>query len=335
MTRENKSENKRLALIYLQQLFLEQTDKTHFVRMLEILAYLAERQVFVDRRTVYTDISLLNQAGFEIKGVAEKGGYKYHHPERLFSTTELKFLVDSVAASKFLTDRKSKELISKVKTLGNSFDSSVLERGVLSPKRVKTMNDRVFKNLDNLYFAISNNHQISFQYLRWNTNKELAPWEGNKPFVTSPCAVSLSDDNYYLVGYDSRTKKLKHYRIDKMASIKLLEEEREGQEVFKTFDIVDYSKKTFGMFGGKEESIMFEASNDLAGVFLDRFGTDLFLMANPANSKTFLVRVAVNVSPQFYGWLFGLGKKVKILSPDYVIEDFKKAAAEILSNYNS
>ena len=118
-----------------------------------------------------------------------------------------------------------------------------------------------------------------------------------------------------------------------MSSIKILPDEREGQEVFKKFDIVDYSKKTFGMFGGKEESIMFEAANDLAGVFIARFGTDIFLMQNPKNPKTFLVRVPVNVSPQFYGWLFGLGKKVKILSPEYVLEDYKKTRNDILSNY--
>lgn len=118
-----------------------------------------------------------------------------------------------------------------------------------------------------------------------------------------------------------------------MSSIKILPDEREGQEVFKKFDIVDYSKKTFGMFGGKEESIMFEAANDLAGIFIDRFGTDIFLMQNPKNPKTFLVRVPVNVSPQFYGWLFGLGKKVKILSPEYVLEDYKKTMNDILSNY--
>lgn len=331
---KGKSDSKKLTLIYLQQLFLEKTDDKHFVRMPEILKYLEEREVFVDRRTIYTDLKLLDYAGFEIVGVPEKGSYKYHHPNRLFDTTELKFLVDSVAASKFLTDKKSKELIEKVKTLGNSFDNAALQRSVLSHKRVKTMNDKVFKNLDTLYFAISNNHKISFQYLRWTTDKKLAQWKGEKPFITSPCAVSLTDDNYYLIAFDSRTQKLKHYRIDKMASIKLLEEEREGQEVFKTFDIVDYSKKTFGMFGGKEEKVMFEVANDLVGVFLDRFGTDIFIMPNPDNKKSCLVRVAVNVSPQFYGWLIGLGKKVKVVSPENVKEDFINTISQISSLYH-
>ena len=118
-----------------------------------------------------------------------------------------------------------------------------------------------------------------------------------------------------------------------MSSIKILPDEREGQEVFKKFDIVDYSKKTFGMFGGKEESIMFEAANDLAGVFIDRFGTDIFLMQNPKNPKTFLVRVPVNVSPQFYGWVFGLGKMARIVGPEDVRQGYLDMMKDVQERY--
>ena len=236
---KGNSDSKKLTLIYLQQLFLEKTDKTHYITRSDILSYLEERDIFLDRRTIYSDIKLLNYAGFEIVGVAEKGGYKYHHPSRLFDTSELKFLIDSIAASKFLTERKSKELITKVKTLGSSFDNAALNRGVLSPKRIKSMNDKVFKNLDLLYAAISSNSQITFQYMRWNTMRKLEPLRSGKLFSASPCAVSLSDDNYYLVAFDSRTNTLRHYRIDKMSSIKLTYEPREGKDIFKSFDIVD------------------------------------------------------------------------------------------------
>lgn len=328
-----KSESKKLALLYLRDLFLEKTDKTHYVRMPEILDYLAERNVFVDRRTVYTDISILNQAGFEIVGIAEKGGYKYHHPSRLFDTAELKFLIDSIAASKFLTEKKSKDLVNKVKTLGSNFDNSALNRGVLSPKRIKTMNDKVFKNLDLLYSAISCNSQITFQYMKWNTQRKLEPQRNGQLYSASPCAVSLSDDNYYLIAFDSRTNHLRHYRIDKMNSIKLTEEPRAGKDVFKTFDIVDYSRKTFGMFAGKEELITIEAANHLIGVFIDRFGEAAAIRKNFENPDTVFIKVAVNVSPQFYGWLFGLGKEVKIISPLSVKEEFINTVNSILSNY--
>ena len=154
---KDASYSKKLTLIYLQELFRTRTDKTHFVRMPEILNYLAERGVFVDRRTIYTDISILNQSGFEIEGVQEKGGYKYHHINRKFDTNELKVLIDSVAASKFLTLAKSRELIAKIKSLGIAADSNNLNRNVLLGKRIKSMNEKVLKNLDMNHAAINNN----------------------------------------------------------------------------------------------------------------------------------------------------------------------------------
>ena len=164
------SDSKKLTLIYLQNLFLKKTDKTHYLTMKDILSYLETKDIYVDRRTIYNDISLLNYSGFEIIGVKEKGGYKYHHPQRLFNSDELKFLIDSVAASKFLTERKSKELITKIKSLGSTFDSVTLNRNVLLGKRIKSMNDKVFKNLDSIYLALAFNNKIEFQYIHSRFN---------------------------------------------------------------------------------------------------------------------------------------------------------------------
>ena len=145
----------------------------------------------------------------------------------------------------------------------------------------------------------------------------------------------ISDDNYYLIAFDGKNQELRHFRIDKMRTIKLTFEPREGKDVFKSFDIVDYSRKTFGMFSGKEETVTVEAPHRLAGVFIDRFGEAANIRKNFDNPDKFLVRIAVNVSPQFYAWIFGLGKDVKIISPESVKEDFIKTTTDILSNYES
>ncbi|MBR6664521.1 MAG: WYL domain-containing protein [Lachnospiraceae bacterium] len=329
------SDSKKLTLIYLQQLFLEKTDETHYVRMPEILSYLASKEVFVDRRTIYTDLKLLDYTGFEIVGVQEKGGYKYHHPSRLFSTNELKFLIDSVAASKFLTEKKSKELITKIKTLGSTFDNESFNRNILLGKRIKSMNEKVLKNLDLIYAALSNNSQITFQYMKWNYQRQLEYFKNGQLYTVSPFAVSLSDDNYYLIAYDTTSNTLRHYRIDKMKNIKQTFEARTGKEYFKTFDIVDYTQKTFGMFTGKEETVTFEVYNSLAGVFIERFGEAVRLRKNLDNPHTFIARATVNISPQFYAWVFGLGKGVKILSPESVVTGFTEAAKEVLTKYQS
>lgn len=332
--KEGKSESKKLALLYLQELFLLKTDSTHYIRMPEILDYLAERDVFVDRRTIYTDISILNQSGFEIEGVQEKGGYKYHHINRKFDTNELKVLIDSVAASKFLTLAKSRELIAKIKSLGIAADSNNLNRNVLLGKRIKSMNDKVLKNLDMIHAAINNNEQLSFLYMKWNPKKELEYVRKGETYIVSPFAVTLDDDNYYMIAYDKKYKNIRHYRIDKMQSIKYLHEEREGAESFKSFDIADYTQKTFGMFSGREESIRIRCKNNLAGVFIDRFGKDVFIRPDLDDNRFFIARITVNVSPQFYAWLFGLGKDITILSPDSVIEEYQGMLKETLQKYN-
>lgn len=333
MTKE-KSESKKLIPIYLQQLFLEKTDKTHYIRMPEILSFLENRGIYADRRTIYAAISILNSADFEIVGVKEKGGYKYHHPKRLFDTNELKFLIDSVTASKFLTERKSKELIGKIKVLGSIYDHDLLNRNILLSKRIKSMNDKVLKNLDTIYSAISGNLQITFQYMKWTPEKKLTYVRKGELHSVSPFGVTLTDDNYYLIAFNSKYQNIRHYRIDKMRATKLSSDAREGFELFKNFNIAEYSKKTFGMFGGKEESIRLLCSNYLAGVFIDRFGEDVSIRPDLNNPDYFIARITVNISPQFYAWLFGLGTGVKILSPESVINDYKNMMESVLSNYD-
>ena len=231
-----------------------------------------------------------------------------------------------------MTEKKSKDLISKVKSLGSSFDAKSLNRNILLSKRIKSMNDKVLRNLDYIYSAIADNKQITFQYLQWNTKRKLVI-KSEKLYAVSPYAVSLSDDNYYLIAFDSKSNDLRHYRIDKMQSITITNTERIGKELFQSFDIVDYSRKTFGMFGGKEETVTLEAANYLVSVFIDRFGESANIRPNFNNPDSFIVRITVNISPQFFAWVFGLGKNVKILSPDSTADAFKSMINSVAENY--
>ena len=270
-----KSESKKLIPIYLQQLFLNKTDKNHYIRMPDILKYLEYKNIYADRRTVYSAISLLNTAGFEIQGVQEKGGYKYHHINRTFDTTELKFLVDSVASSRFLTKSKSTELIEKIKSLGSTFDNDILNRNILISQRIKSMNNKVLKNLDTINVAINSNIQIQFQYMKWNWQKKLEFTRDGSFYNVSPFAIMLSDDRYYLISFNAMHNTIYHYRIDKIHNINLLNKPREGLDLFKNFNIAHYSNITFNMFGGKREYVKLRCRKNLANVIFDRFGEDI------------------------------------------------------------
>ena len=242
-------------------------------------------------------------------------------------------MTDAIYASKFLTEGISKELITKVKSLGSKYENTAINRNILSNRRVKSMNDKVFDNLDQLHEAISFNSQITFQYMHWNIQRELEPNKCGMQYKASPCAISLSDDNYYMIAYDEEWDCLRHYRVDKMNDIQLTQEPRKGETIFKSFDMVGYSRKTFNMFNGREETVTIEAANHLAGVFIDRFGESVSLRKNEKNPDTFLARVAVHVSPKFYAWVFGFGKDAAIVSPEPVRQEFINMAEELLANY--
>ena len=197
------------------------------------------------------------------------------------------------------------------------------------------MNDKVLNNLDIIHYAINYNEQLSFLYMKWNPKKELEYVRKGETYTVSPFAVTINDDSYYMIAFDHKYGDLRHYRIDKMKSIKRISEPREGKEHFKNFDIVDYTQKTFGMFSGEEVSIQLLFKAHLAGVFIDRFGKEIPIREDFQNKGYYRTRISVNVSPQFFAWIFGLGKDVKILSPDSVIENYLKAVQEISSLYTS
>lgn len=134
-----------------------------------------------------------------------------------------------------------------------------------------------------------------------------------------------------MIGYDSESKKIKHYRVDKMQSIELTDEKRDGQRVFQKFDMAQYSKMTFGMYGGDEEEVKLRFHNNLIGVVVDRFGKDVFLSQD--GNDGFTISVKVMASPQFFAWVFGLGEDVQILSPPGVVKQFKKHAKKVMKQY--
>lgn len=329
MADKSSSESKKLTLYYLQELFLEKTDSTHYIRMPEIKKYLADRDIIVDRRTVYTDLKLLDYAGFSIEGIQEKGGYKYHHPSRTFSANELKFLIDAVGVSRFLTEKKAKSLIDKLKTLASYNERQLLKRHMIIGNRIKSMSDSVLKNLDKLNEAISNNKQISFQYSRWTPDRKIELMNAGNPYFVSPYAVTLSNDYYYLLAFDSDHNEIRHYRIDKMKSIIIQDSDREGIDLYKEFNISDYDLKVFGMYRGQEERVSFEISKHLANVFIDRFGDSVSIRKDFKNPNAYIARADVMISPQFYAWVFGLGADVKIVSPQTAKDGFVKYLEDI------
>ena len=326
-----KGTNQKFKLYRLAQIMLERTDDEHYITMPEIISQLGKYEITADRRSIYQDLRDLEALGIEVEGEPEGKGYHYHVVSRPFELPELKLLVDAIQSSKFITEKKTNELIRKLEKLVSRYEAMGLQRQVYVSGRIKTMNESIYYAVDTIHNAISENRKIRFQYYQWNVKKEMVLRRDGAYYHISPWGLSWDDENYYLVGYDSDAGEIRHYRVDKMIHIRMSEESREGKEHFRKLNMADYTRKSFGMFGGREQSVKLLVDNSLAGVIIDRFGKDVMMI--PADGDRFTVNVTVMVSRQFLGWIFSLGEKVKILGPEDVTEQMREEGERLLRQY--
>lgn len=324
-------------LLYLQKILLEKTDENHGLTTTEIIAELEKYGISSERKSLYDDLKVLEQFGLDICRT-RSNTTRYYVGSRVFEIPELKLLVDSIQSSKFITHKKSIALIKKLEGLVSEHNGKQLQREVLVSNRVKTVNEKIYYNVDDLHNAINKDVQITFKYFGWevnfgSTDKIVRRERRNGAlYRTSPWALVWDDENYYLVAFDENADMIKHYRVDKMDCIELTDEKRKGEKVFKKLNIARYTNSVFSMFGGTETDIALSVDNSLVGVIADRFGTDVFI--SKESETSFRVDVKVMLSPQFYAWLFGLGDKVKILSPANAAEKYKEHLSEILKLYS-
>lgn len=328
---ERKGENQKLKMLYIVQLFSRETDDAHKLTMPEIIAKLAVEGVNADRKTLYQDFDELRRFGFDIISEKEGRNYYYYLGSRDFELPELKLLVDSVQSSKFITDKKSGQLIKKLESLVSKYEGSQLHRQVIIAGRVKTMNESIYYNVDKIHAAIGADRQIRFKYFDWNLKKEMEPRYGGRWYQLSPWALMWDDEKYYLVAYDSKHETIIHYRVDKMTQIGILDEKREGHEAFRQFNIAHYTNTLFGMYAGDETKVTIEAENRLVSVFIDRFGKDIIIA--PVDDDHFRTTVTVAVSKQFFGWIMAIDGDVKVVAPNTVVEQLKAEIERLAEKY--
>lgn len=314
------------------RLFHEETDAMHPLSRKQLEEKLLEYGIQAERKSLYNDIETLKKFGMDIAYRKERPeGYFLQSHE--FELAELKLLVDAVQSSRFITESKSNSLIRKIESMASKYEAKQLQRQVVVADRIKAMNESIYYNVDKIHTAIASNQQILFRYFEWTIEKTTRLKKGGDPYQVSPWALTWDDENYYLIGYDVDAGILKHFRVDKMLDIETLEEPRVGKEEFGRFDLAHYTKKTFGMFGGEEETLRIRFHNKYIGVVIDRFGKDVSV--RPDGEESFTARVDVAVSGQFFGWLAGLGKDVRILSPVYVADMYLDFLKEITGVYDS
>ena len=326
-----RASGQKLKLLYLAKILSEDTDEEHPITTPELIGRLESLGIHSERKSIYDDIACLQQFGYDILQIQSRQGGGYYMAGREFELAELKLLVDAVQSSRFITTRKSRELIGKLEQLASRHDAGKLRRQVHVVGRVKAENERVYYCIDALHRAIQGNRQITFRYLEWNENGQLEPRRQGRLYRVSPWELIWREENYYLLAWDEPAAMMKHYRVDKMDQVEEIPERRQGEEAYAGLDLAVYADRTFSMFGGREETVVLELLPGLAGVVLDRFGREVFLRREGENCLR--ARVTVAVSDQFYGWLTGLGRQIRIVSPRWVREEYCGRLRDILGQY--
>ena len=320
---ERRGEHQKQKLLYLAKLFTEETDAQHALSMAEIIEKLAACGVNADRKTLYLDFGELQDFGMDIETVKAGRNTLYRLASRRFELPELKLLVDSVQSAKFITDKKSKELIAKLESLVSRYEATQLQRQVIISDRIKTMNTSVYYNVDAIHEAINAGCQIRFKYFQWNLKKEMELRRNGAWYQISPWALVWDSEYYYLVAYEAESDKIKHYRVDKMKRISVVEDRRQGLARFRQFNTARYSKSLFGMNGGEETVVTLEATNEKVGILIDRFGKDITIL--PIDEGHFRCHVTVAVSLLFLGWIMGLAPQAVV---DRMTSEVQRLAAQ-------
>ena len=341
---------------YLVYEYLMRTsDASHVVTVNEIVGYLQECGISAERRSIYKDIDEINKAillttrdHYDIP-IAETIIYDEHRKgyyvrKRHYKPDDIRLLAECVYSAKFIDQKRAKRLTHVVCDLVSEHQAESIKRDTFLADRVKTENTELYEIVSKINAAMSRTRgkkthtpeKIKFKYLKYTIQNGIRRTERRRGewYIVSPYKLLISDGYYYLIGFDDKMKKMVHYRIDRMKDVALIGEPRDGAEEFKALDFESYLQENFSMYSGKSEHVTFRAMNQVLEVFIDRFGTRGAIYSCDGD-RYFTARVKVSVSKQLYGWLCGLGNQVKILSPEWVADDFKAHLEKMLSLYTA
>ena len=323
-----KSDNQKLKILYIWDYLQKNSHQDKPVRAAELIQMLDSRHgISCDRKTVYSDIAALQDYGVDIVSTPGKNG-GYYVASRIFELPELKLLIDAVQSSKYLTEKKSRELIEKLCLQCNEQDARLMKRAVLVSGRVKSMNETIYYNVDAIQDAIGQNRQITFRYFDWDLNGKRRYRE--KEYFASPYGLCQDNENCYLLALSQRHG-ITSYRVDRMSDIQICDTPRTPCPELTGKALVDHANRLFQMYAGDAVDVKLRFHRSLLNVVIDRFGKNLMLIPDGEEWFNFTVKVAV--SPMFLSWVIGFGSKAKILYPTAVAEQCRQLCLEAMNQY--
>lgn len=305
-------------LLMLIKLLQDHTDEDHPVSTRDIMAYYKENGMSSDRKTLDADIKLLQEQGFDLIKIKSSPN-KYYIASREFELPELKLLIDAVQSSRFITEKKSRELSKKLAGLASAEQAKELDRHTGVNGRVKSTNEKQLYTVDTITKAINEKKKIRYQYQEYDGKKRKVLRNDGEVYVLSPYMLYWNEDFYYVVGYSDKRECITAFRVDRIVNIEITDAKAVKKP--KGFKVSDYSSSIFGMYSGPEAEVELECRNDLMKYIIDRFGEKI--KVRPTENGTFLTTVTVELSPVFYGWVFQFGGGIRIKGPNTALSEYR------------
>ena len=314
----------------MKQLFEHRTDEKHTLTGNRLIEILGENGIKAERKTIYDDIKTLCDSGMDIETTKDGHSNAYYLADRLFQDEELYVLADAVASSKFLTLKKSKELIKKLQQLTSDYKAKDLRRLVYVENRTKTFNEQIYYAINKIQEGIFTQSQIRFKYFEYTVEKKKQLKHGGEVYTVSPYALVWENENYYLVCFSEKHQKISRFRVDRMTQVDMTELPARDLSDEEQAEVTNL-QSLYGMYGGELMELKIQFDNSLINVVMDRFGEKTICHKN--SDSTFYINHEVQIAPTFWGWLFQFGSKAKILEPASAVEMAKAEIEKLSSNY--
>lgn len=311
----------QIRILHLFQFLYRNTDEMNPASVADILRFWELQGICSERKQVYKDIALLQDFGVDVIRIKSTQNH-YFIGNRLFELPELKLLVDAVESSRFITSKKSGDLIRKLGQLTSNTQAEQLDRHIYMDGMPKPSNEAIYYIVDTIQSSIQSNQQISFQYYEYLPTKEKVLKHQGYRYQFTPYALIWNRDHYYVVGWSEKHMKLSQFRVDRMTSVEMMDQP--GHQLL-GFELAEYVQKVFGMYPDDLQMVTLFCENDVMRSIIDRFGEGV--RTEVVDDDHFQAIVEVAPSPPFFGWIFTFAGKIRILKPDNVLEEMRQMAS--------
>lgn len=310
----------KLKLLYLLRMLEQETDSQKGLTMTQIIEKLGEHGINAERKSIYRDIKVLRDFGYDIK-MYQRAPVEYALESNELSLSEVTMLIDVVQSSKFLTERTSNSLVKALKGFVSERERKLLEKRVHVQGRIKSQNESAFYNVDTIHEALRQKKKITFLYYKFDTKMKPKLQHEGQMYELTPVKVVYADGFYYMVAWSDSHEDFSTYRIDRMRLLEISPEPATRNESIATYSFDQFEYQSFGMFNGEEVSVTLKVKPNGMDAIADNFGSDVDVLKSSDRQAD--VRVKVKVSPQFYGWVAGLNGLVKISEPKRIAAEYQ------------